>query len=56
MVRKYKPNTVPLIPTGRKDKDGNPIMMEDWRKYKGPYAKKNMEKLLASNKKKKKKK
>ena len=30
---------VPLIPTGQKDKDGKPIMMEDWRGYKGPYAK-----------------
>ena len=39
MNRKYKPNTVPLIPTGQKDKDGKPIMMEDWRGYKGPYAK-----------------
>jgi len=56
MTRRYKPNTVPLIPTGQKDKNGNPIMMEDWRNYKGPHAKKNIEKLLASNKTKKKKK
>ena len=56
MTRRYKPNTVPLIPTGQKDKNGNPIMMEDWRNYKGPHANKNKSKLLASNKTKKKKK